>query len=208
VVATLIAINVAVYLISTSQPSVVTRYEQAGVLVASGQYERLLTATFLHAGILHLLFNMAALLIIGPPLENALGRVRFVGLYLLAGLGGSALSYLYSDPRIPSVGASGAIFGLFGAYFIIARSRRADTGGIVALIVINLVFSFAQASLIDWKAHVGGLVMGTALASAFAFAETRPTPQRWLIEGAACLAAVVLIVGVVQVRTDQIRMLA
>ena len=169
----LLALNVVAFVISSARPSVVDRYSELPIAIANGQYERLLTAAFLHANFLHILFNMMALLIVGPPIERTIGRVRFTSLYLLAALGGSVCSYLYSNARIEGVGASGAIFGLFGAYFVFARSRHADTGGIVVLIVINLVFSFAD-PLIDWRAHIGGLVTGTVVAAAFALAERRP----------------------------------
>jgi membrane associated rhomboid family serine protease len=207
VVKTLLAINVVAFLISGFRSSVVDRYSQVPVLIAHGQYERLLTAAFLHAGILHIAFNMLALVIIGPPLETAIGRLRFTGLYLLAALGGSVCSYLFSNPRIMGVGASGAIFGLFGAYFVIARSRKADTSGIVVLIVINLVFSFAD-PLIDWRAHIGGLVVGTFMAAGFAFAETRPPSQRRSIELAVVAAVAVLLIGLVALRTGQLRAVA
>ena len=203
VVKALLAINVVVFLISSARPSVVDRYAEYPIAIAGGQYERLLTAAFLHANFLHILFNMMALLIVGPPIERAIGRLRFAGLYLLAALGGSVCSYLFSNPRIEGVGASGAIFGLFGAYFVLARSRQADTSGIVALIVINLVFSFAD-PLIDWRAHVGGLVTGTIVAAAIALAERRPAGERRAIEGAVVAVAVVVLVALVQLRTGQL----
>jgi membrane associated rhomboid family serine protease len=206
VVRTLIAVNVIVFLVTSTRPSVELRFAQVPIFIARGQYERLLTAAFLHAGILHIVFNMMALYIIGPPLEEAVGRVRFTTLYLLAALGGSVLSYLFSNPVVEGVGASGAIFGLFGAFFVIARTRRADTSGIMALIAINLVFSFVDTQ-IDWRAHVGGLVIGTAVAAAFALAETRPPSQRRAIEAAVAAVVLVLLVGLTVLRTDQLRTL-
>jgi membrane associated rhomboid family serine protease len=204
VVQALIALNVVVFVISNARPSVSNRYALQPLLIAHGQYDRLLTAAFLHANFLHILFNMMALYIVGPALETAIGRIRFVGLYLLAALGGSTCSYLLSKPSIYGVGASGAIFGLFGAFFVIARSRRADSGGILALIVVNLIFSFADPQ-IDWHAHVGGLVTGTVVAFAFAFAETRPPAQRRLIEAVAAAAVAAVLVVLIHVRTGQLR---
>jgi len=206
VVRALIAFDVAVFLITSSRPSLELRFAQVPIFVAQGEYYRLITAAFLHAGILHIMFNMLALYVIGPPLEVAIGRVRFTTLYLLAAFGGSVLSYLFSDPRIEGVGASGAIFGLFGAFLVIARARRADTSGILVLIVINLVFSFADPQ-IDWRAHVGGLVIGTAAAAAFALAETQAPALRRSIEVGVTVAAVVLLVGLTVLRTDQLRAL-
>jgi membrane associated rhomboid family serine protease len=204
VVATLIAINVVIFLITSARPDLEIRYAQIPSRIAAGQYYRLLTAAFLHANFLHLVFNMFALLILGPPIEAALGRVRFLGLYVASALGGSVCSYLFSSPNIAGVGASGAIFGLFGAYFAIARARRAETGGIVALIGINLVFSFIDPA-IDWRAHVGGLVTGLVIGGMFAFAERRPPAQRLAIEVVTFAAVAALMVGLVHLRTDQLR---
>jgi membrane associated rhomboid family serine protease len=208
VVKTLLAVNVVVFLISGFRSNVVDRFSQLPVLIAAhGQYYRLLTAAFLHAGILHVTFNMLALVIIGPPLEAAVGRLRFTGVYVLSALGGSVCSYIFSNPRVMGVGASGAIFGVFGAYFIVARSRGADTSGIIVLIIINLVFSFAD-PLIDKWAHIGGLVVGTAVAAGFALAETRPPAQRRSIEVAVVAVVALLLVGLVTFRTGQLRAVA
>jgi len=204
VVQTLIALNVVVFVISNARPSVTNRYGLRPLLIAHGQYERLLTTAFLHANFLHIVFNMLALYIVGPALETAIGRVRFLGLYLLAAIGGSTCSYLFSKPTILGVGASGAIFGLFGAFFVIARSRRADSGGILGLIVVNLIFTFADPQ-IDKYAHVGGLVTGTLVAAAFAFAETRPPAQRRLIEAVAAVAVAAILVVLIHGRTGQLR---
>lgn len=166
--------------------------------VATGQYYRLLTAAFLHAGIFHIALNMFALAQLGPVLEAALGRVRFVALYLLAALGGSTLSYLVSDPRTLGVGASGAIFGLFGAYYVVVRRAGGQTGSIVTLLVINLVITFSV-PVIDWRAHLGGLVTGSALAAVFAYVPNGP--RRGTVHAAACAAVAALIVLAVLVRT-------
>ena len=205
VVTALIGLNVVVYLISQFRPSVVVRYGQFPIGIAlNHQYERLLTAAFLHANILHIGSNMLALVIVGPALETALGRVRFAGLYLLAALGGSVCSYLFSNPHDLGVGASGAIFGLFGAYFVVARRHHAETTSIVGLIVINLIFSFAV-PLIDWRAHIGGLVVGTAVAAGLTLAETRPPAQRRAIEIGVAAATLAVLIVLIQVRTGQLR---
>jgi membrane associated rhomboid family serine protease len=131
--------------------------------VHHGQWYRLITAAFLHASFEHILFNMITLAIIGSAVEAELGSVRFIALYLASALGGSVASYLLSKPDQMGVGASGAIFGLMGAYFVLARYRRWETGTIVALIVINLIISFAE-PLIDWRVHIGGLITGAVVA--------------------------------------------
>src|SRR6185437_7589801 len=101
------------------------------------------------AGVTHILFNMWALFVVGAPLEAMLGRVRFVVLYFLSGLGGSALVYLLTDPRSETVGASGAIFGLFGALFVLGRRLRFDIRPIGFVIALNLVLTFTLSG-ISW----------------------------------------------------------
>ncbi|WP_069813562.1 rhomboid family intramembrane serine protease [Streptomyces sp. TP-A0874] len=168
--------------------------------VAEGQWYRLLTAVFLHQEIWHIGFNMLALWVIGPQLEAALGRVRFLGLYLLAGLGGSALTYLVASPYTGSLGASGAIFGLFGAVVVLMRRLRADMRPIWVLLAVNLVFTFTVPN-IAWEAHVGGLVVGAAVAYGMVHA---PRDRRVLVQGLTCLVAVLAIVAVVWARTLQL----
>ena len=136
--------------------------------VAAGQYYRLVTSAFMHGGILHIVFNMWVLYLLGPQLEAVLGRARFLTLYLLSALGGSAVSFVFSPANAPSVGASGAIFGLMGATLVIGRAMRQDVASIVGFIGINLVLGFVLPN-IDWRAHVGGLVVGAAVAALFAY---------------------------------------
>lgn len=158
--------------------------------IVDGQWYRLLTAAFTHENVLHIGLNMVALYMLGSSLEPVLGRSRFLTLYLLSALGGTAASLLtVSDPYSLSYGASGAVYGLFGALFIIARRLGRDTGGIVVLLGINLVFGFTVPG-IDWRAHLGGLVIGTALAAVFAYA---PKEQRglWGLIGSLCAAMLI-----------------
>ena len=167
--------------------------------VAAGQYYRLLTAAFLHANLIHLVFNMLALAQLGPGLEQRLGRVRFLGLYLLSALGGSTLSFLISDPGALGVGASGAIYGLFGAYFVVERRLGGDTRPIVTLILVNLAISFAV-PIIDWRAHLGGLVTGAAVAVLLAYVPKGPRRALWQLLGAVLLAG--LVAGAIVLRTS------
>lgn len=166
--------------------------------VADGQYYRLFTAAFLHAGVLHLALNMFALAQLGPALESALGRVRFLVLYLLSALGGSTLSFLVSDRNTLGVGASGAIFGLFGAYYIVVRHLGGETRSILVLLAVNLVITFTI-PIIDWRAHLGGLVTGVLVAAAFAYAPKGA--RRGQLQAAACSAIAVLLVVLVTLRT-------
>ena len=169
--------------------------------VAAGQYYRLLTAAFLHAGTFHLLSNMFALVTIGPALEQALGRARYLALYLVSALGGSTLSYLVSEQGTLGVGASGAVFGLFGAYYVVVRRVGGDTGSIVTLLVINLVITFAV-PIIDWRAHLGGLLTGAAVAAAFAYAPREG--RRTLLQAGALAVVVALLLVAVSLRTGQL----
>lgn len=203
VVATLVAINVVAFLFTSAQPRFKADYAQYSSLVAHGQAYRLLTATFIHENLAHILFNMAALVIIGPPVEEALGRNRFLALYLVSGLGGSVLSFLFGSVHVYGLGASGAIFGIFGAWFSLARAQRADTGVIAFLIAINLAYSFWDPA-IDWRAHVGGLVTGAAVGALFTWAVRRPARLRVAYEVAGILAGLAVMATLVVVRSTQV----
>ena len=124
---------------------------------------------------------MWALWVIGPALERWLGRTRFIALYLLSALGGSVLVYLLTPINVPTLGASGAIFGLFGATLVLSRKLNFDMRWIVGLIVINLVITFVVPS-ISWQGHVGGLLTGAAIGAVYAYA---PRANRVLIQAAA-----------------------
>jgi membrane associated rhomboid family serine protease len=131
--------------------------------VAHGEWWRLFTAMFLHASFFHLAVNMYSLYFVGSIMEQVIGRWRFLLLYLASGLAGSAGALVLS-PLTPTVGASGAIFGVLGGLFILERRRHIATGGQVAgLIVLNLVITFAFSSSISVGGHVGGLIGGMIL---------------------------------------------
>lgn len=165
--------------------------------VATGEFYRLFTAAFLHANVLHLAMNMFALVQLGPVLESALGRVRFVALYVLAAVGGSTLSFLVSDRGALGVGASGAIFGLFGAYYIVVRRLGGETTSILVLLAINLVITFSI-PIIDWRAHIGGLVIGALVAVAFAYAPKGPARGR--VQAGVCAAVALVLVVLITMR--------
>jgi len=171
----LIAINVGIYLITVVQGAGINSPGGAlfdkmalfGPLVDHGDWWRLITAAFLHASIIHIGFNMFALWVIGAPVEHYLGRVRFLGLYLVAGLAGSAGALLQA-PLAVTVGASGAIFGILGAMLILEWQATGRLGGnAMTMIVINLAISFAIPG-ISWGGHVGGLIGGILAMFAFA----------------------------------------
>ena len=139
--------------------------------IAVGQYWRLFTATFLHAGLLHLAFNGYALYLFGNVVERELGRGRFLVIYLVTGICASVASYAFGDFGAPSVGASGAIFGIFGAFLAYSWRRRdlafyaARVRSAGLLILLNLFISVAIPG-IDWRAHLGGLVTGIVAGAA------------------------------------------
>ncbi|MFD8803991.1 rhomboid family intramembrane serine protease [Streptomyces sp. NPDC059597] len=168
--------------------------------VADGQYYRLLTAMFLHGGFLHIAFNMLSLWWIGGPLEAALGRARYLSLYLVSGLAGSALSYLMVAPNEPSLGASGAIYGLFGATVVLVRRLKYDMRPVIALLVVNLIITF-QVPGIAWQAHIGGLVAGLGVGYAMIHA---PRDRRALIQYGACALVLVVVAILTLVRTAQL----
>ncbi|MDE3024689.1 MAG: rhomboid family intramembrane serine protease, partial [Acidobacteriota bacterium] len=167
--------NVAVYLIGAVQGAGIDNpggslYQKLWLDaydVHNGGWWRLITAAFLHANIIHIAFNMFALWAIGTPVEHYLGRSRFIGLYLVSGLAGSAGALLQA-PDIVTVGASGAIFGILGAMLILEWQLTGSLAGqAMTWIVINLVFSFTFAG-ISWGGHIGGLVGGILVTLAYA----------------------------------------
>lgn len=202
----LIGICVALFLLSSvgeGANSLAADYGMRPIFIAlDGEWYRLITAAFLHWSILHIAFNMLVLVMLGPPLERLLGHVRFVVLYLLAALGGSVASYAFSPMNTVSVGASGAIFGLMAALVIAGRHLRVDVTQVAILLGINLVIGFIPGGSIDWRAHLGGLVVGAALAAVYAYA---PTRQKVLVQVVGCLMIAGVLVALTSWRTGQIQ---
>jgi membrane associated rhomboid family serine protease len=179
----LIAANVAVFLAGMADPARQQRdLGLAGPPVAGGEWWRIVSSGFLHFDLLHIGFNMVLLWWLGQMLEPALGRIRFGLLYACALLSGS-LGVLLLDPGALTGGASGAVFGLMGAAFLLMRRRGVDPmqSGIGGLLVVNLLLTFARPG-ISIGGHLGGLVGGAAAAALLDATEGR----RWL--GAAVLA--------------------
>jgi len=206
----LVGINLAVFLVQLSVgDSFTDRFDLFGRAwlsgqfqgVAEGQWYRLLTAMFLHGSYIHILFNMLSLWWIGGPLEAALGRARYLALYFVSGLAGSALTYLLVDANEPSLGASGAIFGLFGATAVLLRRLNYDMRPVIALLAINLIFTFNPAFNIAWQAHIGGLVAGVVVGYAMVHA---PRDRRALIQYGVCALVLVAVVLMTVVRTAQL----
>ncbi|MER6148703.1 rhomboid family intramembrane serine protease [Streptomyces hirsutus] len=168
--------------------------------VAEGEWYRLVTSMFTHEAIWHIAFNMLSLWWLGGPLEQALGRARYLALYLISGLAGSALTYLLASGSTASLGASGAIFGLFGATAVLVRRLNYDMRPITALLVINLIFTFGWSN-IAWQAHIGGLVAGVVIGYAMVHA---PRERRALIQYGTCALVLAVVVSVTLVRTAQL----
>ncbi|WP_431278853.1 rhomboid family intramembrane serine protease [Leifsonia poae] len=158
---------------------------------------RMLTAVFAHGGFLHIALNMYTLWIFGMLLEPLLGRARYLALFLISGFAGSLGVLLIASPTQPVVGASGAIFGMFGAFFIIQRRMGGDATQLLVLIGINLVIGFIPGLGIAWQAHVGGLI-GGALVGLIYVETRRISRQRWQVP--LLVALCVVLVGLSLVR--------
>lgn len=161
--------------------------------VDDGAWWQLVTSTFTHVEPLHIGFNMLALYFLGPMLENVLGRARFLALYLVSGIAGSAAVMLLSSPNGQTLGASGSIFGLMGALAVVALKVRGQVQSILFWIGLNLVFTFTMGG-ISWQGHIGGLVSGGLLGAAMAYA---PRQNRAMLQWSA--VGLVLVVSLVLV---------
>ncbi len=172
-------------------------------IAIGNEWWRLLTSAFLHGSFLHIAFNMFVLFALGPALERVLGHVRYLLLYLVAAMGGSVASYVFSDIRTVSVGASGAIFGLMGALIVAGRRLQTDIRQVAILLSINVVIGFIAPG-VDWRAHLGGLVVGALVAAVFVWTPpmVRSAQTTWQVLGV--LAIVVLLGLLTMVRTWQI----
>jgi membrane associated rhomboid family serine protease len=196
----LIGINVVAFVVQLSSHKFTVDYEMAGIAVAVGEYYRLMTSAFLHSPdlLLHIGFNMYALFVFGSQVERLLGGARYLVLYLVAALGGSVATLLFLSPYQPSLGASGAVFGLFGAYFVMARTLRADTSQILVLVVINLAIGFAGNGFINNWAHIGGLLTGAAVAFVYTRVPRGKNQAVLQFTGAALLAVALSVTAVVK----------
>jgi membrane associated rhomboid family serine protease len=198
----LIAINVVMFVLQIMSADLQSELVLISPAVADGDWYRLLTSAFLHYGTTHILFNMWALYVVGPPLETALGRLRFTSLYVVSALGGSVLVYLLSPLGAQTAGASGAVFGLFGATFVVGKRLNMDVRWVVGLIALNLAFTFVipliSSQNISWQGHIGGLVTGAVIAAAYAYA---PRKSRTAVQVAATVAILVVFVLLIWWRT-------
>jgi membrane associated rhomboid family serine protease len=213
---TLVAINVALFLVTWVRPSIVNNLEMLGYAsyggsrhgVAADEWYRLITSAFVAPGsglgglgFVDILFNMWALIFVGPALEGLLGRMRFLAVYLLSAVGGAVVYYFLAPQNQLAAGASGAIYGLFGAWFVVARRLRLDSRGIVMLIAINLALSLWFRSIIAWQDHIGGLLTGALLTAAYVYA---PAKNRAVVQALATIVVLAVLVIAVLIRTGQL----
>ncbi len=200
----IIAVCVVVYLLQRVEPEVTVRFLYAPVTTVAEPW-RMITVAFLHspANLFHIIFNMVALWLTGPYLESLLGRARFLALYFLSALGGSVALLLLASPTDTedwvggAVGASGAVFGLFAALFVVNRRLGLETAGIAVLIGINTVIGFIPGYNISWQGHLGGLVTGLLVGAVLAYA---PKERRTLYQVAGLVAILVLLLALVLVK--------
>jgi membrane associated rhomboid family serine protease len=203
----LVALNVLVYLVTVAQGAGINepggKVFNDGALIGAAIYQngdwyRLVSAMFLHAGLLHIAFNMLALYWIGTVVEQALGTWRFLLVYFVSGLAGSAGALLLTSPVQPTVGASGAIFGILGALLVLEYVATGTFAGqALTLILLNLVLTFAFRSTISVGGHLGGLVGG--ILATFALVHFRHAQPRLLGP------ALVVLVGVASVVVAYVR---
>lgn len=165
--------------------------------IAAGEWWRLITAMFLHYGLLHILTNMWALWQLGRYLESALGPVRFTALYLIAGLGGNVAAYLFTPPNQQTAGASTAIFGLFLAAIVVNRRLGLQIAQLVPLLVVNLIITFSIPN-ISIAGHLGGLATGGLVAAAMAYA---PAARRTQVQVAGCAVVLLILIVATVLRT-------
>jgi membrane associated rhomboid family serine protease len=161
----LIAVICGAYLLQMVVPSIQQQLllPSFEYLQFTNQWYRLFTVALTHGGILHLGFNMYSLMVLGNPLEEAFGKQKFLIVFFFSLLTGSLTSAYFASLYSASVGASGAIFGLFGALAIVGKKIGADIRSIVVIIGINFAFGFAIGG-VDWRAHLGGLIGGVVAA--------------------------------------------
>ncbi|MFB9906579.1 rhomboid family intramembrane serine protease [Allokutzneria oryzae] len=209
----LIALNVVVFLITAVQSqSVMANYAGSDlfsewfmrpILVAAGDWWRLVTNGFLHDGLAHIAVNMLALWFLGRDLELLLGRARFVAVYLLSLLGGSVAIMLFDDPMTAAVGASGAIYGLLGGLLVAVLKLKLNIGPVLGVIALNVVITFSVPN-ISFLAHAGGFVIGAALMAAMLYA---PPKQRGVWQLGALVGAAVVLAGLTAYRYNELHAL-
>lgn len=211
---TLIGLNVAAFVLTLATGGNSGKVFQGGAMlaetsvntagdvltgVADGGYWRLLTSAFLHENVLHIAFNMYALYLFGPFVERALGIPRFIAAYLTVAFAGSVLVYWLADPHGLTIGASGAVFGLFGMALILLLRAKQDVRSLLVLLAINAVISMQ--GNISWQGHLGGFIAGIVLGVTVAYA---PRDRRTLVQVGVVTVLWAGMIAAVVVRTAQL----
>lgn len=160
--------------------------------VADGAYWQLVSSAFTHLDLWHIGFNMVALWVLGPQLEMVLGRARFLAVYFLSALSGSAMVYWLSDVYTPTIGASGALFGLMGALLVVAYKVKGNVSQLMLWIGLNFLITVVGRSFISWQGHLGGFLGGLLVAAIFVYAP-REHRTRWQVAGVAGLGVLLLV---------------
>ncbi|MEU3649983.1 rhomboid family intramembrane serine protease [Lentzea sp. NPDC034063] len=204
----MIALNVLAYVVTVFQSGSPMNNQRAGLftatsmipeLTANGEWWRILTSGFMHFGLIHLALNMAALFVVGPVVEQELGKLRYSAVYFLSLLGGSAAAFYFGTVCQQLAGASGAVFGLMGALLIVFKRQKRDISTIVVIVGINLVSNlFTNASLLG---HLGGFVIGGLLTLAMVKA---PQKNRNLYQIGAVAVALLLLGGMFALRAAEL----
>ena len=195
----LITINLVIWLLQVIPGSTVTSTLFYAPLLTVIEPWRMITAGFVHSpdSFWHILLNIYSIYIFGRVIEPMLGPVRFLVLYLVSIFGGSAMVLWLSEPVVPVVGASGAFFGLMGAYLIMLRAIGDNSGLLVGLIAVNLAFGFLVPG-ISWQGHLGGLLAGMAVTAVYARTRYKSgLSQKIQILGVIGLIAVATVAGVI-----------
>ncbi|HKC27715.1 MAG TPA: rhomboid family intramembrane serine protease [Jatrophihabitans sp.] len=216
VTTSLIALNVIVYVVTAVAPGASFTDPGAGATTGKGifftwqlmpfavhfqhRYYELITSAFLHVGLLHILSNMLALAFIGPALEQLLGRWRFAAVYVLSALGGSAAIYAFGNELTPTVGASGAIFGLFGVCLVLVRKLGLDLQWLLSIVAINFLLTFSIHG-ISKLGHIGGFITGMLAGLAIGGLPSLRTRLPTRVQAAGLAGLLVLLIIVVAVRS-------
>ena len=199
VTVSLIMINLVIWLLQVIPGSTVTTTLLYAPLLTVIEPWRMLTAGFVHSpdSFWHILLNAYSIYIFGRVIEPMLGPARFLALYLISIFGGSAMVLWLSEPVVPVVGASGAFFGLMGAYLIMLRAIGDNSGLLVGLIAVNLAFGFLVPG-ISWQGHLGGLLAGMAVTAVYARTRYKSgLTQKIQVLGVVGLIALATVVGVI-----------
>jgi membrane associated rhomboid family serine protease len=202
IIAVCVTLFVLGFISPATQAELIRRFASVNALIAQGEWWRIFTAAFLHGSLAHIFFNMYALYLFGPRLETQVGSLPFGLLYFASAAGGGAASYLLGPEVQVAVGASGAIFGLFGAWMVAAYKMRRSPAGralfnqLAVLLAINLALPLLIPN-IDWRAHLGGFATGLVVAALWGkLAVGRPNAEtiRSVIAGTALAALAALVI--------------